>query len=226
MKKFVIIVAGGTGERMGNDIPKQFIEINGLPLLMHTFNAFYRYDKSIKFILVLNPLKFHYWDELCKKHAFTIEHTIVAGGPTRFSSVKNGVAALSDEGIVAIHDGVRPFVSTDTIARCFEAAEQYGNAIPVIPMIDTVRMVEGHVSVAIDRTTLRCIQTPQVFSCHLIKEAYKQNYMPEFTDDARVLENRGHKIHLVEGNVENIKITTPLDLFIAPKVLEYTTKLK
>jgi 2-C-methyl-D-erythritol 4-phosphate cytidylyltransferase len=214
MPNFAIIVAGGSGSRMNAAVPKQFLLLAGKPILMHSIEAFYRFDAQIQIVLALPADQIEYWEKLCKDYQFEIQHKIVVGGVTRFYSVKNALDEVGYGGLVAIHDGVRPLVSNDTIERCFIAATLHGNAIPVIDMIDSVRMVDSGFSKPIDRSKLKLIQTPQVFNSNLIKEAYRQECMPEFTDDAGVAEKMGVQIHLVEGNRENIKITAPLDLRI------------
>jgi len=219
MKLYALIVAGGTGERMKSEIPKQFIEIAGKPILMHTINKFREFYNSIDIIVVLPENQLRFWSDLQKKYSFSVPHTLVKGGESRFYSVKNGLEFIDEPGLVAIHDGVRPFVSIETIKRCFEAAGKLGNAIPVISPSDSLRMVTENGNKPVDRTKIKFIQTPQVFRTDLIRNAYRQNYLPEFTDDAMVLERTGEKINLVEGNRENIKITNPEDLLIAGALL-------
>ena len=219
MKLYALIVAGGTGERMKSEIPKQFIEIAGKPILMHTINKFREFYNSIDIIVVLPENQLRFWSDLQKKYSFSVPHTLVKGGESRFYSVKNGLEFIDEPGLVAIHDGVRPFVSIETIKRCFEAAGKLGNAIPVISPSDSLRMVTENGNEPVDRTKIKLIQTPQVFRTDLIRNAYRQDYLPEFTDDAMVLERTGEKINLVEGNRENIKITNPEDLLIAGALL-------
>ena len=220
MKKFAIVVAGGSGNRMKNAIPKQFIELNGFPILMHTIKAFYNFDPNLEFILVLPHGLLLLWDQLCEKHNFNIKHTIAFGGETRFQSVQNGLDLISDDGIVFIHDGVRPLVSAQTLQNCFELALEKGNALPVIAVSESVRMVEGLENKAVDRSKYFLVQTPQTFQTQLIKKAYKQSTSNSFTDDATVLEGIGKTIHLVEGNRENIKITFPEDLVYAEVLIK------
>ena len=215
MKKFALIVAGGSGTRMKNNIPKQFLELNGRPVLMHTFNAFMRYDPQIEFILVLPKNHIESWKSLCDMHKFDLKHKIAFGGETRFDSVKNGLELITDEGIVFIHDGVRPLVSEKTIENCFETALDKGNALPVIQVSESVRLVEGLENIPVDRSKYFLVQTPQTFKTQLIKKAYRQANSNSFTDDATVLESIGETIHLVDGNRENIKITFPEDLVYA-----------
>ena len=215
MKLYAVIVAGGTGKRMGAEIPKQYLELAGKPVLMHTIERFRAFNDSIEIIAVLPENQLRYWSELQIKYSFNIIHTLVKGGKSRFFSVRNGLKFVNAPGLVAIHDGVRPFVSTGTIKRCFETAEKLGNAIPVISPGDSLRMITDNGSMPVNRLHVKQVQTPQVFIADLIKKAYLQDYLPEFTDDATVLEKTGEKINLVEGNRENIKITNPEDLFIA-----------
>ncbi len=219
MKLYALIVAGGSGKRMGAEMPKQYLEIAGKPVLMHTLERFKAFSDSIEIITVLPENQLRFWSELQKKYSFSIPHTLVKGGKARFFSVRNGLKFVDDPGLVAIHDGVRPFVSHDTIIRCFETAERLGNAIPVIPPSDALRIVSDQGSMPVNRLLVRQVQTPQVFHSSLIKKAYQQEYLPEFTDDATVLEKTGTRINLVEGNRENIKITTPEDLIISAALL-------
>ncbi|MDR1729396.1 MAG: 2-C-methyl-D-erythritol 4-phosphate cytidylyltransferase [Prevotellaceae bacterium] len=217
MKKYAIIVAGGKGLRMNAGLPKQFIPVNGKPLLMLTLEAFSRYDNNIELILVLPVSQQEYWQSLCRQYEFTQAHAIANGGETRFHSVQNGLMLVPDaaESLVAIHDGVRPFVSRQTISEAFNCAGEYGSAVPAIDPVDSVRSLTGNGSEALDRTKLKMVQTPQVFKTGMLKEAYLQPFSPSFTDDASVVEKYGHPIRLTEGNRENIKITTPFDLLVA-----------
>ena len=215
----VIIVAGGKGERMNANIPKQFLELHGKPILIHTMEAFYRFDNTMQIMLVLPETQIDYWNALCKKHAFAVLHNIVIGGQTRFNSVQNGLKMVQAPSLVAVHDGVRPLVSSSTIARCFDAAGKYDAAIPVIDLIDSIRQVNEDESLSVDRTKYKLVQTPQVFDAELLKKAYEQEFSALFTDDASVVEALGTKIHLVEGNRENIKITTEIDLKMAETFL-------
>ena len=213
--KTAIIVAGGKGERMQANIPKQFLEINGKPILMHTLEVFYRYDVSIRLILVLPESQMDYWQELCKKHLFQLPHQLVAGGQTRFNSVKNALEYIQVPALVAVHDGVRPFVSTGTISRCFDEAEKNGTAIPVMDLTDSIRQISGNSNQSVDRSAFKLVQTPQVFGSDILLNAYRQDFTTLFTDDASVVEATGIKINLVEGNRENIKITTNFDMLFA-----------
>ncbi len=214
MQKNVIIVAGGSGTRMGTELPKQFLPLMGKPVLMHTINRFYQFDKNITIIVVLPAQEQERWTQLCTNHQFNIKHKTVNGGATRFHSVKNGLA-LATDGLIAIHDAVRPLVALSVISNCFRTAATNGTAIPVVPINETIRLIKTEGSQQIDRNMYRAVQTPQVFEASLIKSAYQQNYQEHFTDDASVVESDTIKIELVEGNTENIKITTPIDLAIA-----------
>lgn len=219
MKKNVIIVAGGKGLRMGNDLPKQFIPIGGKPVLMRTIEAFYRFDPDINIILVLPVSHQDYWKNLCKEYNFTIEHAIANGGETRFHSVKNGLALVT-EGVVGVQDGVRPFGSVEMIKRCFDAAGEYPAVIPVIDSTDSLReVVDEDKSRIVDRSKIRLVQTPQVFDVNVLKKAYQTDFKEKFTDDASVVEAMGVDVHLVKGEVTNIKITMPLDLKIGELIV-------
>ena len=200
---------------MGGDIPKQFLPVCGKPVLMRTIEAFYTYDNQIHVILVLPVSQQEYWWELCQTYNFNLPHEIADGGDTRFHSVSNGLALVDGEGLVGIHDGVRPFVSQEVIARCFAEAVQKKAVIPVIGVVETVRCLEGEDSVTVPRDKYKLVQTPQVFDVALLKQAYHQDYTDMFTDDASVVEALGEKVYLVEGNRENIKLTTPFDLKLA-----------
>lgn len=220
---YAIIVAGGKGMRMGGDLPKQFMPLGGKPVLMHTIERFHAYDPNLHIILVLPHAQQDFWRELCQKHHFSIAHTIADGGATRFHSSQNGLALIPDtaDGIVGIHDGVRPFVSIDVIRRTYEAARCHGAAIPVLPVIDTLRYVEAEgCGRNVQRANYRVVQTPQAFGIQLLKRAFSQPYSDDFTDDASVAEAIGARVEMVEGNRENIKLTTPYDLRIADALLK------
>lgn len=218
--KSVIIVAGGSGLRMGSDIPKQFLPLRGLPVLMHTVRTFNAFDPDMQIVIVLAKSQHGRWRELCRQHSFTIPHILAEGGETRFHSVRNGLSCLGREGLIGVHDGVRPFVSSDVIRRCYEAAAEHGAAIPVVPVNETVRRLSPDgTSVTVDRSAYRLVQTPQVFDARLLHEAYSVACSSAFTDDASVVEASGHGIFLVEGNRENIKLTTPFDLLVAEALL-------
>ena len=214
---YIIIVAGGKGLRMGSDIPKQFLPIGGKPVLMRTLERFRDYSPTLQIILVLPQAQQDYWHKLCKDYDFKVEYVLANGGETRFHSVQNGLAKIPDdaEGVVGVHDGVRPFPSIDVIRNCYETARTAKAVIPVIPVVETVRHLQGNTSVTVPRSDYRLVQTPQTFDIQLLKAANKQPYNDGFTDDASVVEAFGFNITLVEGNRENIKITTPYDLKIA-----------
>ena len=215
MKKHIIIVAGGKGLRMGGDIPKQFLPVCGKPVLMRTMEAFHTYDAAIHVILVLPVSQQAYWKELCQEYRFSLSHDIANGGDTRFHSVMNGLAMVEGNGLVGVHDGVRPFVSQEVIARCYEEAEACKAVIPVIDVVETVRHLTEEGSETVPRDRYKLVQTPQVFEVELLRRAYQQTYTDLFTDDASVVEALGEKVYLVKGNRENIKLTTPFDLKLA-----------
>ena len=215
MKKHIIIVAGGKGLRLGGDIPKQFLPVGGKPVLMRTLEAFHAYDASMQLILVLPVSQQAYWKQLCAEYQFDLAHEIADGGETRFHSVKNGLSLVKEDGLVGVHDGVRPFVSQEVIARCYEEAVSLKAVIPVIGVVETVRHLTGEGSETVPRDQYKLVQTPQVFEVALLRRAYEQVYTELFTDDASVVEALGEKVYLVEGNRENIKLTTPFDLKLA-----------
>ena len=214
---YIIIVAGGKGLRMGSDIPKQFLPIGGKPILMRTLERFRDYSEKLQIILVLPIAQQDYWRQLCEQYHFEVKYQLANGGQTRFHSVQNGLALIPDdvEGVVGVHDGVRPFPSVEVIRNCYEAARTAKAVIPVIPVVETVRHIEGEGSVTVPRGDYRLVQTPQTFDIQLLKAANRQPYNDGFTDDASIVESFGHQITLVEGNRENIKITTPYDMKIA-----------
>ena len=219
---YMIIVAGGHGTRMGSDIPKQFLKIDGKPILMRTLERFHEYDPEMHLIVVLPKEQQEYWHKLCEEYHFTIPHEIADGGKTRFESSKNGLALIPDdaEGLVGFHDGVRPFVSNDTIRRCIEMAEEEYTAIPVVPVTSTLRHIDPRGGgFNVDRSLYREVQTPQVFDITLARQAFNQPDRSQFTDDSSVIESLGCKVSIVEGNRENIKITTPFDLTIAEAII-------
>ena len=217
-------MAGGKGLRMNAPLPKQFLEISEKPVIMHTIEAFYNFDPRISIIVVLPSDQIEFWYRLCKKHTFDIKHKIAQGGETRFNSVKNGLKLVTVPSLIAVHDAVRPLVSIETITRCFKAAEQFDAVIPVSELVDSIREVYGEDSKSVDREKYRIVQTPQVFDGQMLLNAYHQEYNPLFTDDASVVESAGNKIYLVEGNRENIKITTQMDLIFAEMILSNKTK--
>lgn len=224
-QNYVIIVAGGKGLRMGGEVPKQFLPVGGRPVLMRTMEAFRAFDEALQMILVLPRGQQDYWHELCRTYGFCLPYQLADGGETRFHSVRNGLALVPDDadGVVGVHDGVRPFVSPQVIADCYEAAARYGAVVPVVPVVETLRRRcpdEGEdVSRTVNRDAYCLVQTPQVFSVMLLKAAYARPYCSAFTDDASVVEAAGHSVTLREGNRENIKITTPFDLKIAAALL-------
>ena len=219
MKKYVIIVAGGKGLRMGSDLPKQFLPVGGKPVLMHTLEVFRKYDAAIQLILVLPREQQDFWKQLCREHDFDVEHQVADGGETRFHSVKNGLAVVQAPGLVGVHDGVRPFVSVEVIRRCYDLAEQHKAVIPVVDVVETLRHLTEVGSETVSRNDYKLVQTPQVFDVELLKQAYEQEFTPFFTDDASVVEAMGVPVHLAAGNRENIKITTPFDLKVGSALL-------
>lgn len=226
MKKFVLIVAGGSGSRMGTDIPKQFLELCGKPVLMRTIQAFYDFIPESEFILVLPKAQQDFWMDLCHQHTFTIPHQVVSGGETRFHSVQNGLDLITGEGIVFVHDGVRPLVSRETLKRCEETTMQSGNAIPVLAVTESLRKLTDNKSISVDRSLFYSVQTPQTFLTDQIIHSYQQTYDTEFTDDASVVEKAGYLINMVGGNRENIKITNPADLIVAEALFEKAQKIQ
>ena len=220
MKYYAIIVAGGSGQRMKSSVPKQFIELNGKPILMHTLEKFYCAKSSIEIIVVLPKSHHNTWTTLCQKHQFTIPHQICEGGNTRFQSVKNGLEVCTEESLIAVHDGVRPLISPDFILNLYKETESKTAVIPVYPVIESIRKVDGDSSEALDRGQYYSVQTPQCFTSTLLHKAYQQEEQATFTDDASVVEALGEKVHLFEGEANNIKITSPKDLLIAEALLK------
>lgn len=224
MKKYVIIVAGGKGLRMGGEIPKQFLPIGGKPVLMRTVEAFYQAEAEIGIVLVLPHEQQDYWRKLCRQYDFQLSYVLADGGQTRFHSVQNGLRMIPEEegdALVAVHGGVRPFVSAQVIQTCFDEAARQGAVVPVLDMVDSVRRLsDDGDSKAVDRSRLKLVQTPQTFRADILKKAYSQNFTELFTDDASVVEASGVSVALVKGNRENIKITTPFDLKIAEALLK------
>lgn len=216
---YIIIVAGGKGLRMGGEIPKQFLPIGEKPVLMRTLERFREYSKDLQIILVLPEAQQEYWHQLCQEYHFDVEYTLANGGETRFHSVQNGLAKVPDDakGVVGVHDGVRPFVSVDVISNCFETARTKKAVIPVTPVVETLRHIPSQQNVL--RSDYCLVQTPQCFDIQLLKSANHQPYSEAFTDDASVVESYGHEVSMVEGNRENIKITTPFDLKIAENLI-------
>ncbi len=218
----VIIVAGGTGKRMGRPIPKQFLMLGNRPILMHTMQRFYKAfaDLKMRIILVLNKDYEQYWQELVRQYSFPVPHITTFGGEQRFHSVKNGLSMAFDQGLVAVHDSVRPLITTTFLRSVYEQAKQKGNAVPCVLPHSSVRIEEKGRNWSIDRSTVRLIQTPQIFDIQDLRKAYSQEYRTNFTDDAIVFESLGKQINLVQGLEENIKITRPIDLFVAEKLIK------
>lgn len=222
MSDYVIIVAGGKGLRMGGDIPKQFLPIGGRPVLMRTLERFRDYSPALHIILVLPKAQQDYWQQLCREYDFRVEYQLADGGETRFHSVQHGLALIPDdaEGVVGVHDGVRPFPSMEVIRNCYETARTAKAVIPVTPVVETLRLLSApSSSKTVPRDDYRLVQTPQTFDIQLLKAANRQPYCDGFTDDASVVESYGHAITLVDGNRENIKLTTPYDLKLAEVLL-------
>ena len=215
---YVVIVAGGKGLRMGGEKPKQFQDLKGRPVLMHTLERFREALPEGKLILVLPESWMTMWRDLCRRHAFSVDHELVKGGDTRFHSVKNGLDAIrGEEGVVAVHDGVRPFVAVDVIRECVKQALTGACVVPVIAPVESVRLKQGDTdrTQSIDRNLCLLVQTPQVFPLNRLRQAYSQPYQSLFTDDASVVEADGGQVEVVEGNRENIKLTTPFDWAVA-----------
>lgn len=208
---------------MGGNVPKQFQLLVKRPILMHTIEKFHNFDVSITIILVLPSTQIDYWHSLCNEYKFTIPHQITSGGSTRFQSVSNGLSLIKNDGIVSVHDGVRPLVSNETLERCFSEAAEFSSAIPVINPAESIRIVDENGNHAIDRSTVRLVQTPQVFTTEILLNAYNTEYCEAFTDDASVAEKAGYKMHITLGNRENIKLTTPDDMIYAEAILAKST---
>lgn len=226
LQEYALIVAGGKGTRIKSKIPKQFLELNGLPILIHTINAFLRYSEKVKVILVLPEDDFETWAALCKKHNFTKSLILQKGGDTRFQSVKNGLEKIDGDGLVAIHDGVRPLVSEDIIGASFRLAAVHQSAVAAVRLKESIRMTDQDNTKAMDRSKFRLIQTPQTFEVNLIRKAYQIKDDPSLTDDASVAERSGHVISLFEGSYDNIKITTPEDLVVAEALFNSKFKIQ
>lgn len=219
MNRSTIIVAGGSGQRLGGPVPKQFQTVKGRPLLMWAIEAFHRHDPEMPLIVVLPQAHFDIWKALCMGHRFLVPHAVAAGGEQRWHSVKAGLERVEGDGLVAVHDGVRPLVSAALIARCFAAAERSAAAIPVVPVVPSIRETTADGSRALDRSRLLAVQTPQCFHADLLRKAFAQPYDPAFTDEATLVERLGVKVALVEGEDSNIKVTTPMDLRLAELML-------
>jgi 2-C-methyl-D-erythritol 4-phosphate cytidylyltransferase len=223
MKTVAIIVAGGSGTRFGAELPKQFLELGGKPILMRSIEAFANFGNCpVDVIVTLPSDQMDLWQRLCDRYGFDVPHRVVPGGETRWHSVKHALDSMGDVNevdIIAVHDGVRPMVTADVICRTIAAARRDGAAVPVVALNDSVRQVVGEASHALDRSTLRAVQTPQAFDARLLLDAYSLPYQPTFTDDASVVEQLGHPITLVEGDPHNLKITRPMDLALAEYLL-------
>jgi 2-C-methyl-D-erythritol 4-phosphate cytidylyltransferase len=217
-------MAGGAGQRMGSPTPKQFLLLKGKPVIMHTIEKFLEYDSKINIVVVLPDESVDQWHSLCREYSFNHKHSITAGGDERFYSVRNGLKLTVPDSLIAVHDAVRPLVSLSTIRACFDMAEKTGSAVPVITTTESVREVEfpGNLSRPLDRNSIKLVQTPQVFRSDILYKAYDCGYSPHFTDDATVAERLGIEISLVEGNSENIKITSPPDMIIAEALIQFT----
>lgn len=225
MRNSVIIVAGGSGKRMGGSLPKQFLEVNGKPIIIFTLEKFLQFDPAIEIVLVINESYYEYWNKIKIKTGFNHPIKIAAGGKTRFHSVKSGISVLEGESLVGIHDSVRPLVTLETIQRVYNAAGIFGAAIPSIPLKESVREIRGDKSQPLDRSFIQVVQTPQVFRSGILRKAYQTDYTEAFTDDASVVENAGVEIKLVAGDEYNLKITTPEDFEIAKILLNLQKQL-
>jgi 2-C-methyl-D-erythritol 4-phosphate cytidylyltransferase len=221
VKKYVIIVAGGSGQRMLSEIPKQFLCISGKPVLLFSIETFSEAIPGIEIILVLPETHIETWQKLIEDLNIRLKHTMVTGGETRAQSVRNGLLHITEPGLVAIHDGVRPLISTYFIKKLFAEAERFGNAIPVIPVTETVREIAGDSSLLLDRANLRLVQTPQVFDTEELRTAYANSGAQNFTDDAAVIEAAGYKPHLCDGDLYNLKLTHPIDMLLAETILRH-----
>jgi 2-C-methyl-D-erythritol 4-phosphate cytidylyltransferase len=219
MKYYAIIVAGGSGNRMQTETPKQFLLLKNLPVLMHSIKAFAHCDTQPKILLVLNKEQHSYWSKLCEEFNFNIPHQVIDGGSERFYSVQNALNTITDESIVAVHDAVRPLVSKQLIDNCFTQALEKGNVIAAVQSSDSVRILKDGTTSAIERDEVYLVQTPQSFKLSILKEAYKQSFQSNFTDDASVVENIGEHINIIEGERNNIKITYPIDLELAEMLI-------
>jgi 2-C-methyl-D-erythritol 4-phosphate cytidylyltransferase len=220
VKYYAIIVAGGSGNRMQTAAAKQFLLLDGLPILMHTMKAFENCVLKPQLLLVLNIHQQEYWEELCTKYNFTVAHKVVKGGQERFHSVQNALKTIRSSGVISIHDAVRPLVSPELLERSFKTAAEKGNAVAGVHPTDSIRVVEQENNKAIFRELVYQVQTPQTFQSAQLKKAYQQPYRNSFTDDASVVEHAGYEINMIEGERDNIKITYPLDLELATLLLQ------
>lgn len=219
IKKYAVIVAGGQGIRMGSVIPKQFLPLLGKPMLCHAIESFAQAMPGIQLILVLPENQVGSAQTVLRSYIGNIDVTTVAGGETRYHSVQNGLKQITGEGVVFVHDGARPLISGELIMRCYEQAKEKGSAVPVIPLVESARIVDGEQSKPLDRENLRIVQTPQTFRTEVILPAFMQQYIPSFTDEATVLEAYGTTVHLIDGMPDNIKVTTPNDMIVAEALL-------
>jgi 2-C-methyl-D-erythritol 4-phosphate cytidylyltransferase len=220
MNKFAVIVAGGSGQRMGGALPKQFLLLRNKPVLCYSIEAFTNRFEDVEIILVLPAEHIDRGQDITKQYRYT-NVSIVAGGETRFHSVQNGLKHVSEPSIVFVHDAVRCLASTNLIQRCYNQAREKGSAIPAVSATDSIRIEEGEEHHIIDRTKVRIIQTPQTFKSEILLPAYQQEYQTSFTDDASVVEARGNKVFLIDGEYDNLKITRPIDIFLAEKILQH-----
>lgn len=221
MKYYAVIVAGGSGTRMNASLPKQFLILNGKPVIMHTIFAFFASPQKPEIIVVLNKQYFDSWKDLCRKYQFNIKHKLVAGGSTRFYSVKEALDLIEETSVIAIHDAVRPLINVNIIAEAYEKALNNGNAVVAVPSKDSVRLQEADgISKSLNRNQVFLVQTPQTFQSQLLKKAYEQEYQENFTDDASVVESSGVQINLLPGDPDNFKITFPIDLQVAELILK------
>lgn len=223
MKRFAIIVAGGKGLRMGADRPKQFLEVAGKPVLRHTVERFLAFDPSVELIIVLPSSERDGWREYCRREGFVDRYALASGGITRFHSVQQALKYVEGDGVVAVHDGVRPLIGGELLERLFAAAESYPAVIPAVPVVESVRKGDWEESGPVSRDGLFLVQTPQVFDAALLRDAYRQPFSPAFTDDASVVEAAGTKVHMVPGDRLNIKVTTPEDLLLAERLLRLSS---
>ncbi len=225
-KEYALIVAGGKGTRIKSKVPKQFLELGNKPVLLHTIEAFLRYSDEITVILVLPEEDFTIWQSICDRFHFKHPMILQPGGDTRFQSVKNGLGRIDGDGLVAIHDGVRPLISEDIIAASFRLAAVHKSAVATVRLKESIRMTDQDNTKSMERSRFRMVQTPQTFDVYLIKQAYEMKEDASLTDDASVAERSGHTISLFEGSYENIKITTAEDLIIAEALLAHRNKKK
>lgn len=223
MQKSVIITAGGIGKRMGSELPKQFLVLGGKPVLVHTLELFFKYDPNIEIILTLPNDWRGYWETVIDKYYCRVSHIVVNGGEERYHSIQNALKQCSGS-FIAVHDGVRPFVSFETLDRCFSALNQYEAVVPVLKLKESIRQTNENSTNAVDRSNYRLVHTPQCFHADVLHKAYEQAYHDKVTDDACLVEEIGYTIHLVESNEENIKLTTPFDFLIAETIIQRSKK--